>query len=622
MSVYKETIADIKKIRELAEKSAYKKLAEEAAPRIKSLIDKKINSINEQQLNALDPAGFPYETEQISAPGNMQIPSVNNTQQLNVPVNSVAVPQINSQMAFSQSIPQEQPQGPGVLLDLDAVAAEIMRLMSTPEVPREQALPVNTAAAAPLETVLDTEEVVNSEMNVLDSESGEGNEDDVIKFMDKTKSDSETFNQEQEEKLELPVSSEESDKNVIYIEPDLRKESKSFDIMETLNRLGGIEQFAVSFIEDSEPLTLVKSVKKAEGTLRDLKTLKEEIKNGFAQGNIESKHFSGLYEISSHLEEKINEKISKLNSVEFSLEDAKGGDSKIQKTERKNETFILEIDEKALSAFGGGKKVHKKEILKNKQTGTMKSNKVVYEFELEEGKKDQKTDNKLMEESEMARRLKDDEVLEISEADLLRALKGARLNEQVNGEEMHFETDGGDQPDPAVDDELGDELLALLEPEDVAVHELEDGGDYAETATMPRADKAVAELPPAMASQLRHEVAQLRKANKELTGKLDEAMLTNAKLIHANKFIYNKNLTLEEKRKVARMFDRAETIRDVEFVASTLSENFSVGAKATTLKEGQVRPGASSRVTTSAAPAQSNDNTELQRMRELAGIRK
>jgi hypothetical protein len=83
------------------------------------------------------------------------------------------------------------------------------------------------------------------------------------------------------------------------------------------------------------------------------------------------------------------------------------------------------------------------------------------------------------------------------------------------------------------------------------------------------------------------ELAEAYKVIKFMRSKLNEVNLLNAKLLFSNKLFRNYALNEGQKMKVIENFDRANSIREVKLVYSTLCESLkSVNKKKTTIKEG------------------------------------
>ncbi len=648
MSIHTEALADIKKLREVSEKNAQRRLAEAATPRIKEFLDKKFSDLTEQQLNAMGPEGFPYEDEAVKtqpglAPAGVAQPVVGagpadfGGTQTNVPVDSVAVPQMGAG-ALGASIPEVGESGVGVLLDLDAVASEVDRLMNEPQVPLqggqmgtpENPIEVNvnvqpdmSAQAAPMPLPVPAVD----ELPLAPEEDDTLVDDDLVKMRAQGEVRDEPSEAEIQKNQNIsPENDENEDENVIYIEPGLTSESTGLSFTDIFSQLSLIEEVVSSFESYSEPSKLVRSANAIQETVRDTKTLKKAIQDGLANQDLTSEQFIALYEVVSQIENSLKFKVKEMSSIQFVVETAV---AEPESVEEPSSEIVFEISD-VIRQFGGGHVVEKHNIEDSGTVGPMKQDEVVYEIDLRgEDKNNQEailetnaqTNN--LEENTMARH--EEEVIEISDAELRRALRQARLQEGADGEDLHHKADGGSQEDPTLPALGHADATELLDPECCQTPEEVEAADLAGTSAATRAEKMPAGVHEAF-KKLRRKVSVLSTEKSELEGALAEARLTNAKLIHANKLIQERGLSLEAKRRVAKAIDKAESVREVKLVFNTIMEQ--IGSTTANLKEGRVRAGASSRVAKSgsaqgeSAASPLNENADLARMRRLAGMNK
>jgi len=75
-------------------------------------------------------------------------------------------------------------------------------------------------------------------------------------------------------------------------------------------------------------------------------------------------------------------------------------------------------------------------------------------------------------------------------------------------------------------------------------------------------------------AKLRSDLDEHRSVIETLRGKLNEVNLLNAKLLFTNKLFRKYGLNNEQKMKVVEQFDRANNLREVKLVYSTLGESF------------------------------------------------
>ena len=111
-------------------------------------------------------------------------------------------------------------------------------------------------------------------------------------------------------------------------------------------------------------------------------------------------------------------------------------------------------------------------------------------------------------------------------------------------------------------------------------------------------DEEVSEEPAVDVQALQSELAEHRDVVKYLRSKLNEVNLLNAKLLFTNKLFRSFGLSNEQKMKVVETFDRAQNVREIKLVYSTLAESFG-GSVQKELKESK---GSSSKPVASTEP--------------------
>jgi hypothetical protein len=638
MSVFEETMIDIKKLKKAAEESAKNRIIEQAAPRIDKFIQEKLFNLNEQQLNALGPEGFPYEEENIKVPGSSASDSYGQPvvaatasdmgRNPQVPVNSVAVPQMGA--AGMSAVPSSSQDGVGVLIDLDAVASEVKRLMSEPEVPTQ-----TEPLGSPQKPISVDVNVDFSKEQQPAQEDSEIDDSDLVSFVEK---DDEILGDQTKETEEEPVEdSEEESKNTILIDPSLTRESNDdvvdLDVIVEALSIREERREGINISSNASPSDMLRFDSEIQETLKDAKTLKRAIRGGLNSGSITKESFANLYNAASLLESNVKSELNRLNSLQLVVEmedpaevQSDADDAQLDAEEAES-TPTSEMDEgdcdkmyeisDVLNHFGGGTIAKKRVIEDSGQVGPMKSDETVYEVELSEGLAQSTAKN--MEESKM-KKFADDELIEISEADLRKALAQARIDEQADGKDVHHRADGGAVQDPAVPSLTHEDPMSILEPSDVDEGDEVEASDLAGTSTVSRSEKMPKGVSEAVKA-LKLQVRDLRTQLSETAEKLDKARLTNAKLIHANKLMQKGGLAMEDKRRIAKAIDGAESVREVKLVFNAIMEQ--IGSSAATLKEGRVRPGASSRVTKSGSSSQKSLNEgsqEFSRFKKLAGM--
>jgi len=74
-------------------------------------------------------------------------------------------------------------------------------------------------------------------------------------------------------------------------------------------------------------------------------------------------------------------------------------------------------------------------------------------------------------------------------------------------------------------------------------------------------------------AELEEELNEAREVINTLRSDLNEVNLLNSKLLYTNKIFRNKNLTENQKIKVLKAFDKAETVKQAKTIFETLNEN-------------------------------------------------
>ena len=115
------------------------------------------------------------------------------------------------------------------------------------------------------------------------------------------------------------------------------------------------------------------------------------------------------------------------------------------------------------------------------------------------------------------------------------------------------------------------------------------------------------------------ELEEAYKVIKYLKGKINEVNLLNSKLLFSNKLFRSKNLNESQKMKVIETFDRANSVREVKLVYSTLAESLTVSKS-----KKRVSESFASRAQGSTKPSKNvivESNTFATRMQRLAGLK-
>lgn len=131
---------------------------------------------------------------------------------------------------------------------------------------------------------------------------------------------------------------------------------------------------------------------------------------------------------------------------------------------------------------------------------------------------------------------------------------------------------------------------------------------------------------------LKEAVKKLSKQNKDLGGavktlhrQLQESNLFSAKLLYASKVINRSDISSNDKKSIVETFEKARTIREVRLLFETYTKTLNNSKVQNRINESTIKApvaGGSSKVTKSGASSQAlNENADLSRWRQLAGLK-
>ena len=165
-------------------------------------------------------------------------------------------------------------------------------------------------------------------------------------------------------------------------------------------------------------------------------------------------------------------------------------------------------------------------------------------------------------------------------------------------------SDGDDEAESLEEDEDGnveemdlDEIIKALQEEDEVAVEEEEEMEEEEGAELEEAYKTI----------------------KFLKDKINEVNLLNSKLLYSNKLFRSNQLSESQKMKVIETFDRANSVREVKLVYSTLAESLTGY-----VKKNKINEGFASKKISSTKPSKDvivESNTFASRMQKLAGLK-
>jgi hypothetical protein len=122
-------------------------------------------------------------------------------------------------------------------------------------------------------------------------------------------------------------------------------------------------------------------------------------------------------------------------------------------------------------------------------------------------------------------------------------------------------------------------------------------------------------------ASVKSELKEYKEAVKFLRDKLHEVNILNAKLLFTNKLFREYALSNDQKVRVVETFDRAQTVREIKIVYSTIAESYGTRVSKKTMKESVI---GSSKSVSSTKPTGKKVITEeaknADRFRKLAGL--
>jgi hypothetical protein len=193
--------------------------------------------------------------------------------------------------------------------------------------------------------------------------------------------------------------------------------------------------------------------------------------------------------------------------------------------------------------------------------------------------------------------------------------------EELDLEAIIRELEGGDdmeeEPVAEGEEDMEEEPVTEGEEEDIDINEIirslteEDGEEDMEEEPVTEGDD--------MEEEPSKDLEEAYRVIKFMQTKLNEVNLLNAKLLFSNKLFRNYELNESQKMKVIENFDRANNLREVKLVYSTICESLTSKKAKTQIKESYA-----SKPTRSTAPKKeilSEGNQLAARWKKLANLK-
>ena len=234
------------------------------------------------------------------------------------------------------------------------------------------------------------------------------------------------------------------------------------------------------------------------------------------------------------------------------------------------------------------------------------------ELDLEEGKED--VDEAEGDDDDKDDKEDDDEEIDLenmSEEDLKKFIEGV-IEDMVKAGELEPADDFEDDVEVDVD---ADGEIEIEDDEETSVDEAKDMDE-----SYDKVDEAKDDL-----DEAKKDLEEAMDTIQTLRSELNEINLLNAKLLYTNKVFRGKNLTEDQKVKVLKAFDKAETVKEVKLVFETLDTSVKNKRNAKNITEARAKGSASNIVAGKNVKRNTKQpivesNEMVNRFKKLAGI--
>ena len=158
--------------------------------------------------------------------------------------------------------------------------------------------------------------------------------------------------------------------------------------------------------------------------------------------------------------------------------------------------------------------------------------------------------------------------------------------EEINLEDMS-EEELKDMIEDVIEDMVASgELEAGGDPVEMTDEEEEEGGEEIEMDVEAEEEiELEEEKVDEEKEKMEEELAEAKEVINQLRSDLNEVNLLNSKLLYTNKIFRGKNLTENQKIKVLKAFDKAETVKGAKSIFETLNENLVAKSTKSNIRE-------------------------------------
>jgi len=187
---------------------------------------------------------------------------------------------------------------------------------------------------------------------------------------------------------------------------------------------------------------------------------------------------------------------------------------------------------------------------------------------------------------------------------------GANGDKAIQGSDLLEQEEMEDEEEEDEDVSIDEVLRSLREQDD---EEEEENGDEAEAVAEARY----------IAHAYENKLREAYGALAFMKNKINEVNLLNAKLLFSNKLFRAGNLNENQKLRVIETFDRANNLREIKLVYSTLAESFKGNSSKGKIAKRPITEGLASKSTASTKPRNVITEGQIQaaRFQKLAGLK-
>ena len=220
--------------------------------------------------------------------------------------------------------------------------------------------------------------------------------------------------------------------------------------------------------------------------------------------------------------------------------------------------------------------------------------------------------------------LGDDEEIDLDEMseDELKTMIEDVIGDMVESGELEAGGDTVEMSDEETEEDEDVDVDVEVGEEEVDEEELQEIGGAIDPGAEPKAFLKKKPDYTNLEENLKKDLKEAKKVIKYLRSEINEVNLLNSKLLYTNKIFKAKNLNENQKIKVLKAFDKAETVKEAKRIFETLNENLVAKSTKSNIRESM---GAASKPAGMAPRRKSTniipEDAMVSRFKQLAGIK-